>query len=153
MTTDAEIGVARLIAKIIGEETPVHLQILNSMRDGTYQPFVLPPEPSGKRCVRSGCDGIVGTHISYCDDCFAAYMREYRVSDFDIMYRIDVRRFVSDMIASGQIKRQPCEFCGEFGGAHHEDYRKPLELRWLCPHHHGLVTKGDLWLLDSVKAL
>ena len=40
-------------------------------------------------------------------------------------------------VAAGRIIRQPCEVCGEKKvDAHHEDYAKPLEVRWLCRKHH-----------------
>ena len=34
--------------------------------------------------------------------------------------------------------KQPCEVCStlEKVQGHHEDYDKPLEVRWLCPKHH-----------------
>jgi ribosomal protein S27AE len=40
-------------------------------------------------------------------------------------------------IASGELKRQPCEVCGKTNvHAHHDDYSQPLKVRWLCPLHH-----------------
>ena len=40
-------------------------------------------------------------------------------------------------LRSGKIVRQPCEVCGcEEVEGHHEDYSKPLEVRWLCKAHH-----------------
>lgn len=48
-------------------------------------------------------------------------------------------------ILKGILIRQPCEVCGETGNfvdgrsrvqAHHDDYTKPLEVRWLCQQHH-----------------
>lgn len=39
----------------------------------------------------------------------------------------------------GRLIRQGCEVCGEKGQAHHDDYSKPLEVRWLCPKHHAAL--------------
>ncbi len=41
-------------------------------------------------------------------------------------------------LKDGRIEKQPCEVCGEADvHGHHDDYDKPLEVRWLCPVHHG----------------
>ncbi len=49
------------------------------------------------------------------------------------------RRAVKQALRSGRMVRQPCERCGKTGRihAHHEDYSKPLDVRWLCPIHHA----------------
>lgn len=45
---------------------------------------------------------------------------------------------VQEAIERGDLVRQTCEVCGEIKTeAHHEDYSKPLEVRWLCTKHHG----------------
>lgn len=45
-------------------------------------------------------------------------------------------------IRSGRLVRQPCEVCGdEPTHAHHNDYARPLDVRWLCRHHHDLHHK------------
>jgi hypothetical protein len=42
----------------------------------------------------------------------------------------------------GLLLAQPCECCFKFSGqvvaaqAHHDDYSKPLDVRWLCSRHH-----------------
>jgi len=44
---------------------------------------------------------------------------------------------VSNAIKRGQLIRQPCEVCGdEKSHAHHDDYSKPLNVKWLCALHH-----------------
>jgi ribosomal protein S27AE len=47
------------------------------------------------------------------------------------------RRALHDAIRRGHIRRQGCEMCGNSNAhAHHTDYSKPLDVRWLCPTHH-----------------
>ncbi len=43
----------------------------------------------------------------------------------------------TNAISSGVLVKQPCEICGELKvQAHHDDYSKPLSVRWLCVKHH-----------------
>lgn len=39
-------------------------------------------------------------------------------------------------IKRGLIEKRDCEICGRKAQAHHEDYNKPLEVKWLCSIHH-----------------
>ena len=45
---------------------------------------------------------------------------------------------VQSLRRSGKLKPLPCEVCGsdDIIHAHHCDYSKPLEIKWLCPLHH-----------------
>ena len=46
--------------------------------------------------------------------------------------------FVNNAIRFGKLKKKPCEVCGEKKvHAHHDDYYKPMEVRWLCIKHHN----------------
>jgi len=45
---------------------------------------------------------------------------------------------VGNAIRAGKLIRKPCEVCGsESAQAHHDDYSKPLDVRWLCTIHHA----------------
>jgi len=51
---------------------------------------------------------------------------------------------VSNAIRDGRIVRQPCEQCGAARAqAHHDDYSKPLDVRWLCTKHHAEWHKNN----------
>ena len=43
-----------------------------------------------------------------------------------------------------QIIKQKCEICELNGMAHHDDYKKPLEIRWLCRRHHTLFHREHI---------
>ncbi len=50
------------------------------------------------------------------------------------------RAFIRNRIYRGEIRRLPCEICGNpKTDAHHDDYSKPAEVRWLCRPHHNEV--------------
>lgn len=48
------------------------------------------------------------------------------------------RQAVQRALRSGELERKPCEVCGnEKADAHHDDYDKPIDVRWLCRKHHA----------------
>lgn len=60
--------------------------------------------------------------------------------------KILARKKALHAVNTGKLVPQPCEVCGEFPRlhdgrrgviAHHDDYSKPLDVRWLCTIHHG----------------
>jgi len=62
------------------------------------------------------------------------YVQEYRAR-FPNKYRAHV--MVNNQIRAGNLAKEPCEVCGsERAVAHHDDYSKPLNVRWLCQAHH-----------------
>jgi hypothetical protein len=66
----------------------------------------------------------------------AAQMREYSKAHKTREHH-KARWQVSRAIKSGRLIRQPCEVCGDIRvDAHHDDYSKPLNVRWLCRTHH-----------------
>lgn len=56
-------------------------------------------------------------------------------------FRNRARKKLRYAVKVGKLTRQPCESCGKTSGVqgHHDDYSKPLEVRWLCRKHHGLA--------------
>lgn len=49
----------------------------------------------------------------------------------------DTHRIVKRALETGILAPEPCEVCGEKRVlAHHDDYRFPLKVRWLCHKHH-----------------
>lgn len=56
--------------------------------------------------------------------------------------KIRARLQTHDALKRGKLIRQCCEQCGEAKAeAHHEDYSKPLAVRWLCKRCHTEVHR------------
>lgn len=62
-------------------------------------------------------------------------------------------------IKTGKLVRLPCEGCGEAKSeAHHDDYSKPLEVKWLCrschaaAHRKSHCAKGHLLTEQNIRA-
>lgn len=73
----------------------------------------------------------------------AEYQSRYRERHAE---RVRARQKVRRALDQGELTRQPCEDCGALDTeAHHEDYRKPLEVSWLCftchRRRHGQLDK------------
>lgn len=58
-------------------------------------------------------------------------------------------------VYAGKIKKLACEMCGDpKTHGHHEDYSKPLDVRWLCAKHHMFVhRKAGEFKLSSLQAV
>jgi ribosomal protein S27AE len=52
--------------------------------------------------------------------------------------KAEVHRIVRNAIKSGKLIAEPCEKCEKTNRihAHHDDYSKPLDVRWLCAKCH-----------------
>lgn len=59
--------------------------------------------------------------------------RRYREKNRE---KVKARYTLHTELRAGRMQVQPCEQCGARGEAHHENYSKPLEVRWLCKIHH-----------------
>lgn len=91
-------------------------------------------------------------HLNACRRCAGAFNRKYRKN-----YKLPPgqrranrqaygRRHPEKVLARdavyiakkrGRIVAGPCEVCGATNAeAHHDDYSKPLDVRWLCREHH-----------------
>lgn len=59
--------------------------------------------------------------------------------------KIRARKLLQYAFKMGRIEKLPCEACGsEESQAHHEDYSKPMDVKWFCNLHHSHVHHG--WL-------
>jgi len=76
----------------------------------------------------------------------ATYLGEYRKK---FPKKSKATGMVNNAIRDGKLFKQPCEKCGSEDKlhAHHDDYAKPLNIRWLCAAHHSQ------WHRDNGEAL
>lgn len=68
------------------------------------------------------------------------YQRRRRAKD---PVKTKARQATAYALRKGKLRRLPCEVCGSpKSQAHHADYTKPLEVRWLCFQHHRELEHG-----------
>lgn len=67
------------------------------------------------------------------EECYQNLKRNNLLHEKEIFARCQVYR----SLRRGELRKGLCEICGEEKvEAHHDDYNKPLEVRWLCKKHH-----------------
>ncbi len=83
------------------------------------------------------CDKL---ESGWCDNCDLIYWWKKELYHYDPLYadRSRARALTNSYIKSGKLIKQHCEVCNEIKvEAHHDDYSKPLDIRWLCSKHHA----------------
>lgn len=100
-------------------------------------------------------------HVNKCKDCNKKDVARHRIENIDKIREYDRERgnrqdssylaewrerypkkyrahtMVNNQKRKGNLHEQPCEICGcNNVVAHHDDYDKPLNVRWLCQAHH-----------------
>ena len=104
-------------------------------------------------CSRPNCNNTENLLSNgWCKSCHAAYYRERRkyIEDsehsLEQKLRHNVRALTRAYIKAGKLIKQPCEVCNTENDvqAHHDDYGKPLDVRWLCRTHHREHHRNEL---------
>ena len=84
---------------------------------------------------------------SYCADCHAANMRDtrtpHRLLSPEQKMKSNCRAMANVYQRRGKLIPQPCEVCGDKAQKHHDDYSKPLQVRWLCRWCHTQLHNYD----------
>ena len=101
-------------------------------------------------------------HLNKCKDCTKRDVKKYRNDNLEMIRAYDRKRgnrqtkeyrdsykkefplkykahnVVANAIRDKKLFKEPCEVCGTNDAihAHHDDYAKPLNVRWLCATHH-----------------
>lgn len=73
---------------------------------------------------------------SYCKACHAKNMRMTRPKHSQLSpeakAKANCRAMANVYQNRGKLSKMPCENCGDTAEKHHDDYTKPLLVRWLC---------------------
>jgi len=74
--------------------------------------------------------------------------------------KVKAYALVRQALTFGDLKRSECEICRFLGRpsdrrkteAHHEDYGRPLDVRWLCHAHHRQLHAQHFMLCERVES-
>lgn len=98
------------------------------------------PKPAIRICYKCHINQITDSK-PYCHPCHASYMRVWRITHRltpEQRLKDNARSYAHQYLKRGKIERKPCEVdsCVNWPQMHHDDYSKPLEVRWFCREHH-----------------
>ena len=92
---------------------------------------------------------MLNGHRNSCKSCDKAEVPMDKIVDRVRRYRernpekYKAHYTVRNAIRDGRLKRRTCEICDEKAQSHHDDYSKPLDVRWLCTKHHTELHRKE----------
>lgn len=90
-------------------------------------------------CPRCGASPLSPMRY-YCEPCTEEVRRlsaiTYAELSLDAKRKATARAKAKMAVVRGKLTPCPCEVCGSKAEMHHDDYSKPLAVRWLCRTHH-----------------
>ena len=101
---------------------------------------------------------FVGTKTqTYCSQsCSAISAAKDRQPTFKCGIKQHARELAQSYIRTGRIKRaEVCNLCKEKSEnieAHHEDYNKPLDIKWLCMACHRKLHAKNIFIRKGISA-
>ena len=108
--------------------------------------FKREPNKICSKCESNLDENRIGMH--YCRKCQNEFQRKSRKKHSELTEgerkKANARSYLHVYIRRGIIHKKPCEKCGDPNvQAHHKDYSKPLEVRWLCVKCHIELHKNS----------
>ena len=99
--------------------------------DPTFDPIAA----ARRQCAQIGCDALTTADHGLCKKHARRFYAVRQKGTIEQKARNDV----ANALQSGRLTKGPCETCGATHKVHghHDDYLKPLVVRWLCPKHHA----------------
>ena len=130
-----------IVYKPLSEETKKKISVANS------KGFIGKCDYCGKKYNTTEAHYNKNKRHFCCRNCYSKFRKELLPKEEQNAYgtgfsekerkiRAKARSIWNHYVRDKHIIRQPCEICGEKAEAHHDDYNKPLEVRWLCFKHH-----------------
>jgi hypothetical protein len=111
---------------------------LKSIAEGRREKNSIGRKPTCSNCGKEKEESQMNE--GYCKSC--KIFRKKQIRPFrteEQKFKDAVRKLTMAALKQGKITRQPCEICYTTDDvhAHHDDYSKPLDVRWLCRKHHN----------------
>ena len=130
-----------VVRKPLGEETKSKISKAN---DGNFYGTC---DYCGEQYhTRKSHYSVSGRHFC-CRGCYSGYRKDIMPKEEHARFgtgmdqsekekRIKARSSLNHYLRDNHLDRMPCEICGDIAEAHHDDYLKPLAVKWLCFKHH-----------------